>query len=174
MVRKRRAGGWGSLLGDDGSGFEIGKRAIRCTLLALENNAHKLGKMQLKILKHFWIGNPLEIGSDLLDRIFKAAKEDEDFQKVVAEAARIVIESIDVDPMAAKIVDDAVAGLVRIVRSVMPGPGSPKPALVLSGGLMRSEVYRAKVLQMIFDAKMSFQAVEFVAEPALAAVAVLR
>jgi N-acetylglucosamine kinase-like BadF-type ATPase len=57
-----QTGGWGPLLGDEGSGYAIGKDAVRAIVAAAETNGSPTLLSEL-ILKHFQIHNYIELRS---------------------------------------------------------------------------------------------------------------
>ncbi|KAF3481691.1 N-acetylmuramic acid 6-phosphate etherase [Arthroderma uncinatum] len=80
FIQDGKSGGWGHLLGDDGSGYDLGREAIRSTLYSLDNlrfstnnqlsaeEAYKkLSPLSQRVLDHFGISkhmNDYDLGFD--------------------------------------------------------------------------------------------------------------
>ena len=136
-----RAGGWGALLGDEGSGYSIGLAALRAAARAHDGRGQATALLDA-VLAH--TGVP-EL-SGLIAWADKARKAD------IAALARVVAEAaLRGDEVATMIVADAAMELARHVVAVRealaPWPGPP--GVALAGGLLgpgrplREEVIRA-------------------------------
>jgi N-acetylmuramic acid 6-phosphate etherase len=165
--RRARAGGWGRLLGDDGSGYAIGRSAIRKTLRMCD--LHRMRKsggadgvsltpLTQAVLDHFQSQDPNCNPATLLDtlvlpNVATHGEQNSDLAvtKSIASAAEVVFSMAKQDAEAAKIVDDAAASVADLVAMLVEGQGIDlsKSALVLGGGLMASPMYRAEVLSRI-------------------------
>ena len=121
------ADGIGWLLGDDGSGFWVGREAVRHTVrpsrgipedaLSRSVTALLLGRpgARHEVVHHVYAGSPLRL----------------------ATLTRVVVEAAEVgDPDACRILDDAAALLERSTSAVRD-PGLETP-IVLSGGMFAS------------------------------------
>lgn len=127
--RVARAGGWGYLLGDEGSGYGIARAAVRHALRIGDagQQADPLSRQLLaacnlqrpdQLIDHFY-ANP--------ERCYWAGRA-----KVVFDLASIG------DAVARKIVDEAAADLALLVRTVQSALGQPARHLpvVLGGGVL--------------------------------------
>lgn len=95
--RETRIGGWGHLLGDEGSAYRLGLHAIRSYLLFLEGRAketklHTLIKSRLgtesleDVLKSIYLSkNPKKLIASLAPEVFTAAREGDDVAKEIIE-----------------------------------------------------------------------------------------
>lgn len=94
-----RVGGWGSLLGDEGSGYDIGRRGLTAALRAHDGRGEATVLLQ-KFLGHLGVRSV----DELVDRIYLSGpKIDEiaSFSRLIVEAAR------DGDAVSRKIMRDA-------------------------------------------------------------------
>lgn len=123
-----RVGGWGRDLGDEGSGWAIGRAALRSVLRAEDGRAPAT-RMREPILERCRVSEPIE----LVSWMETATKAD------VAALVPVVVEAAArLDPAAASIVEEAVAALDAHVGALLArvGPTPDPPRLVLWGGLL--------------------------------------
>lgn len=123
-----RVGGWGQLLGDEGSGYAIGLGALRAVVRAEDGRAGATA-MRAGVLRELELESP----AALTPWAATASKAD------VARLVPVVTRAADGgDPAAADLIARAVAGLeahvVAVLRRVGPAPEDPE--LVLWGGLI--------------------------------------
>lgn len=182
-VRVGRTGGWGHLLGDDGSGYYIGRQGIRAALEALDeyrNSSQALengavsssfnpSPLVKRILDHFYPLRAHDVHSiDLLSPPLSAASESEK-KKRIAQVARPVLEAADVDPEAQTIISSAVGALVRLLAPITKSGQheTGKSILILAGGLMQNQVFEDALRTALSEAGTSeiFSAVEVVSCP---------
>jgi len=122
-----RTGGWGELLGDEGSGYAIGLAALRAAVRAHDGRAPDTA-----------------LRSTVLTRTLSSATEDLVHWSAAATKADIaalaphVIAATDSDPEAAGIVKQAARDLAEHIAALHArlGPWSEAPLLALSGGLI--------------------------------------
>lgn len=105
-----RSGGWGWHLGDEGSGFWIGERAIRDVLRAADGRGPATS-LDRALSQHFEIGRPDQILYAIYDGEFPRTR-------VAKFAARVEEAAAAGDAVAKRILDDAAAELVRAATSV--------------------------------------------------------
>ncbi|MDF0529231.1 BadF/BadG/BcrA/BcrD ATPase family protein [Tsukamurella sp. 8F] len=123
--RHVRAGGWGYLLGDEGSGYWVAREAVKRTLgrIDREEPADRLGQQLAADCG-------LQDTSELLDHFYAQTE-----RRYWAGRARVVFELAGSgDPASRAIVDEAAASLAAIAVSVGERLGSKGP-VVLAGGL---------------------------------------
>ena len=126
--RSVRAGGWGHLIGDRGSGFEIGLRALQLTALSFDQTGRwpALGQRLLRALQ-------LNEPCDLIGWAQGATK---------AEIAALAVEVFDGwgnrDGLAARILDEAASRLVQDALSCAERLAGPRQHVrfVLAGGVL--------------------------------------
>jgi N-acetylmuramic acid 6-phosphate etherase len=178
--RVARAGGWGALLGDEGSGFDIGRSAIRLALECAENpasdneNVPSVDPLIGIIERHF---QPTGGSSTLVDRVRSYFRSSQDTasdwslldavlsgkissprtaaqtKQRIAACAKVVLASIDVSEEARNIVDSALLQLANLVRkvSVKESEASESSVLVLAGGLMQDAGFREALQAKLKD-----------------------
>lgn len=123
-----RAGGWGALLGDEGSGYGIGLAALRAAVRAHDGRGPGTSLLET-VLAHAGVSDP----EDLIAWADRARKADiAALAPAVADAAR------DGDDVAAAIIGDAAAELARHISAVCGAfePWPEPPGVALAGGLL--------------------------------------
>lgn len=127
-----RCGGYGYLLGDDGSGFAIGSAAISHVLRSYDGRAVR-DELVTALETH--------LGATDLEGILQSAYRSEHPVGTIAASARIVLDLAQGgERSATKIVQTAAAGLGDLVKSVIKLAGLSGAAvpIVLGGGLLQS------------------------------------
>lgn len=114
--------GWGWLLGDQGSGFWIGRAAVRATLESLQLE-RPLGPLERAVLESSAAGDYL----GLVRASYAAAPT------WLASFAPLVSRHAAADPVAAQIAGQAAGLLHDLLDSLGPRPGLP---IVLSGSVL--------------------------------------
>ncbi|KAJ5166311.1 glucokinase regulator family protein [Penicillium canariense] len=142
-----RAGGWGSLIGDQGSAFDIGKQAVQALLTSVElsqgTETDCLTELELAVLAslgHFKEG--------LLSRILFSGTE---MKNNIADLARVVTAlgfRTNPDPQAVEILTSAARSLVRLVKPLAKKQicDPATSSLVLSGALMKMPDFQSLFL----------------------------
>jgi N-acetylglucosamine kinase-like BadF-type ATPase len=124
-----RAGGWGYLLGDAGSGYEIGRLALRATLAAL-NGSGSSTTLSNSILEHL----RLRTIHDIIDWVYG---EQEVAVNNLASLAPLVFDAAEKgDVVANEILDtagDALAGLVDSVSRQLHFDATVVPVSPIGG-----------------------------------------
>ncbi|WP_152362775.1 N-acetylglucosamine kinase [Microlunatus speluncae] len=124
-VQVERRDGWGWLLGDDGSGFWLGREAVRATLTQLEHGR------PLSPLARAVLGGAVpdaEVPADALIRNSYARPPRE-----LSHYAPLVTGLAGHDPVAAEIADRAAELLAGTLGALDPVPGRP---VVLAGSVL--------------------------------------
>ena len=127
-----RAGGWGWHLGDEGSGFWIGERAIREVLRGFDGRGPSTS-LEKTLFEHFEIARPEEIVRVLYDREYPR-------HHVATFSTQVEREARAGDAVAGKILADAAAELVLASRTVVERLRLEESGydVVLSGGTFRA------------------------------------
>ncbi len=157
-----RAGGWGHLLGDEGSGYDIGIRALRAATRAADGRGPATALLDL-ILRHWELTNASDIFAQVYQRDDKAR---------IARLSPLVFNAArEGDAVARGIVRRAAAELAHAVLTVASALdlGDEPLALALAGGVLLSEHdFQADVVRRI-TAQRTLGPVSLVAEPVLCA-----
>jgi glucosamine kinase len=126
--REARAGGWGALIGDEGSGYDIGLRGLRAAVRAADGRGAET-ELLARLTANLGIAGP----EDLVIWTASAAKSE------IAGLAALVCDLARAgDAVAATIVDAAVASLTSHVAALVArlAPWNAPPGLALGGGLL--------------------------------------
>lgn len=127
-----RVGGWGYLLGDEGSGFYLGKLAIR-SILESHDAKLPMRPFQQHILTHFHVQHP----PDIISKIYS-------HKAPVSHIASICNEVLSAfesgDKVASEIVQLTQDELFRLIRLAQSQMDMEKP-LVLHGGLFTNSAF---------------------------------
>lgn len=126
--RVARAGGWGYLLGDEGSGYDLALRALRLATQTADGRADAQALLQA-ILATWQLGD----ASELIGYVYHP----EMTRAAIAGLARVVLELAEAgDAHAAALVRSAAEELARLVEAVMRRLDLHAPPLALGGGLL--------------------------------------
>ncbi len=157
-----RSGGWGYLLGDEGSAYWLGHAAVRRGIRAADGRgpATTLGER---------VGDKLglEVPAGLVSWFY----DQEHFRHRVAELASLVeAAAADGDPSAVELLDQAAFHLAAAARSVAGQLTFPGPyPLVLAGGAFRACPSLCRRIEERLDLPAA-RLVRLEAEPAVGAV----
>ena len=123
--REARASGWGYLLGDEGSGYDIAIKGLQAVARATDGRSDQT-KLTDRMLNKLALNEPSE-----LIRWVHAASRD-----MIAQLAEVVFDTAQTtDAVAEGIVDEAVGELVCAANSVIKQLKFTEPFdIVLSGG----------------------------------------
>lgn len=151
-----RAGGWGYLLGDEGSGYDLALRALRLVTQTADGRADAHALLQV-VLQHWRLAEPAE----LIPCIYSPTTT----RSAVAGLAAVVVEQAAAgDPDAERIMEEAAAELARLVTVVAERLREPAPPIVFGGGLLGSSAaLRQRVYQ---EAGATLGPLSYIDEPA--------
>lgn len=124
-----RAGGWGHVLGDEGSGYWIGRRALQAVARA-DDGRGPATSLTPRVLAHFSVARAEGLVSEIYDRQLR--------HHALAQLARLVQQARDEgDEVATQILEQAAHELVRAARSVVDRLDLRDEAVpfVLAGGV---------------------------------------
>ena len=163
--RAARAGGWGHVLGDEGSGFWLGRQALRAVLRATDLRGAKTA-LTPRVMAHFGVAREPE----LVQPVYEGGMR----PKVIAALASLVGEVADAgDPVAMHIVETGAEELAGAAGSVARRLGliDTAIALPLAGGIFRAVPrVRTRVIERLGGLLPNATPVLLTAEPASGAV----
>jgi len=131
----RHAGGWGYILGDEGSGYVIGLEGIKAAIRAAEGGCSTA--LLNECLKHFGINDIYE----LIDLYYDKGVE----RKTTAAFAESVFALAETDFVAGSIIDSQAQQLATTAKALIK---NPKCRIGLWGGIFQNnELFRQKFIE---------------------------
>jgi len=158
--RTARAGGWGYLLGDEGSGYDIARGALRLVTQTADGRAGAHTLLQA-VLDHWQLAQPVE----LITHVYRPGVGRAD----IAPLAGVVVALAAAgDPYAVEIVLHSARELARLIRAVVGKLHLDAPPLALGGGVLgASTVLQRAVLGHV---GVVLGPAQYVAQPAHGAI----
>ncbi len=160
-----RAGGWGHLLDDEGSGYWIGVNALKAVMRRADGRGPATD-LTSRILSHFGVAEP----SDLVHVVYYRDLS----RQEIAALSTLVQQSLEAgDRVACTIVEAAAAELMRSAEAVTMhlGMRDEEFTYVLAGGVFRGVPWLARTLPARLPrVAPRSTAVRLEAEPAVGAV----
>ena len=154
-----RAGGWGYVLGDEGSGSWIGRHALRAVVREADRRGPRTS-LTPKALAHFGVSRP----QDLIHEIYYGGMKPGGIAALASEVQAAFVEG---DAVAAGILEVGVRELVSSAGSVVDRLQLEQEpfTFVLSGGIFRAvpwmrEQLTARLGRVARDAAVTHLAVE--------------
>jgi len=154
-----RAGGWGYLFGDEGSGYAIGLAALRAVMQAYDHRGSETLLSEL-VLERYGLSAPPE----LVPTIYGA----ESPRSELATLSDLVEQAAGRgDSVAIAILEEASRELARAIAAVYSKLGTAPVPLAITGGT----ILHGRYLKLAFDRTcqtqgLTFTTVRYVAEPA--------
>lgn len=137
-----RAGGWGHLLGDEGSGYDIGLRALHAAARAADGRGQPTILLE-RILTTWGLHTP--------EDLFTSAYVDQDKARIARLAILVIAGAHEGDELSQAIIRDATDELALAVRTVAARLNLTPPVdIALGGGLLVHEAgFRDAVIDRI-------------------------
>jgi N-acetylglucosamine kinase-like BadF-type ATPase len=160
-----RAGGWGPTLGDEGSGYWIGRRALEAVTRDADGRGPQTELTQL-VLDHFQLPRPQSLVSEIYH-------QPQGRRAIAALAPLVDGARADGDLVATEIMIEAANELARAAASVISRlemRGEQFPILLAGGILKRSEWLAAEVALRMAEVAPRSAVLPLTQEPALGAV----
>jgi N-acetylglucosamine kinase-like BadF-type ATPase len=156
-----RAGGWGYLVGDEGSGYNIAVRAIQ--LATQTADGRSFAKALLQLVLEYW---SIERAEDLVNCLYDS---DTTLAKIAGLAPGVLALAETGDPYARRLLDGAAAALAHHLDVVVKKLALDKPPVALAGGLLCvSTALRSAV---VAKASVALGDVHVIEHPVLGAIA---
>lgn len=163
-----RCGGWGYLIGDEGSAYRIGQAALHAISLAVDGRGPQT-RLTDEVTQFLQVAQP----ADLVGAVYGASSP----RSVVAELARTVFAAAsNGDPVAAEILRQGAAELARLVSVLADRLRlTQNLALFLTGSvLLEQDAYRRDVLRNLTASGIHVAAIMPVQDAVLGAVRLAR
>jgi len=156
-----RSGGWGWLLGDEGSGYALVQAALRAIIRAAEGRGPTTGLTE-RLLAACGLAQVEELVEYVYGRADRAA---------LAALAPVVLECASSDAVAHRLVQEGAAELATLAATAAARVALPPAVpLALSGGLfLGSALYRDRFLLALAERGYQAHPLIRVSEPALGA-----
>jgi glucosamine kinase len=138
-----RCGGWGHLVGDEGSGYTIARAGLMAALQAADGRAEPT-RLLPDLLEHLELESPRDIPA----WVARTAKGE-----VAALAPRVARLAAAGDPAAVRIIDAAADHLADHVKALLDrlGPWAEPVPVVFLGGALADASYRDRVRARLRD-----------------------
>jgi N-acetylglucosamine kinase-like BadF-type ATPase len=166
--RRARAGGWGYLLGDEGSGYQITLAALQAMTQAADGCRPATALTEV-VLQHLQLETPQALIQTVYRNDWDRAR--------LASLAPLVFAAADVgDAIARDIVADAAQQLAQTGAAVVRQLGwqGAVPLALAGGCLLASVSYREQVVRHLQGLGLTFNPITPVLEPAIGSVRLAR
>lgn len=139
-----QVGGWGYLLGDEGSGYWIGLEALHHIARAADGQ-EDAGPLQKCVLAHLGLDKPV----DMIAWVYGEPRNSE-----IAALAPVVMALVNQDMMASSIIQRAAGALANHAQTVIRRLKMRNPPVAFTGGLLSqpNPLSRALCLHLGMDA----------------------
>ncbi len=161
---KARAGGWGWRIGDEGSGYAMGRQALQAATQAADGRAPDTALLPA-MLAHWQLAQP----GDLIGRVYRDGGATN--AEIAALASLVFAAAREGDSAATRILRDAADGLARMVLAVAAAlnfTAGPLP-LACVGGLLTHDTGLRPMLVRRLRARRPVSPIAVVADPAMSA-----
>ncbi|MEH7379506.1 BadF/BadG/BcrA/BcrD ATPase family protein [Bacillus sp. JJ1533] len=134
---RKRVGGWGYLIDDEGSSYELGREALHAIFKAYDHRGPKTALTE-KIVQHFQITDP----SDLISIVYNAKHP----REVIAPLSRYVTEAVDQgDKVAKELIQESgskiACSIHHLYNQLFPFNEKEIPVVLVGGLFTRSDLY---------------------------------
>lgn len=166
--KEARAGGWGYLMGDEGSAFRLGLLGLRAACRAADNIGPPTKLLPALLLK---LGT--KDPRDFIPAVYRGKWD----KAAIAGLAPVVLELVSADDTARAIFENETLELARTAAGAVASGGLPKDGvpIALAGGLvLRNASYRERFLSNLPTCGVTPGPVGLVEDPASGAVVMAR
>ena len=134
-------GGWGSMLGDEGSGYDLGRRALRTAARMADGRMAENPGFLAEILRFYGVETPHGLISTV---------NGTDSREKIAACAKVVCQLAENgDPSAENLLAESARELALLIQTTRQKAGGQSWPVVLSGGLSRAMLPRLKALTSV-------------------------
>jgi N-acetylglucosamine kinase-like BadF-type ATPase len=146
LAKPIRVGGWGYLFGDEGSGYDIGSKALRKILRFHDGRETPNEGFTEYILASLGLTNPEQLITFIYENSYP--------RQVISSIAKHVLEVAEQgNPTAQGLIEDAAEALTQLVFSIYRSDAkSMEYPLVVSGGLFASDFFK-KQFEMAMEGR---------------------
>jgi N-acetylglucosamine kinase-like BadF-type ATPase len=145
-AREARAGGWGYLLGDEGSGYWIARQAVRHAL-RLTDRGRRLDRLSQQLAADCGLQRPAQ----LIDHFYSRPE-----RRYWAGHARVVFElAARGDPAASAIVEASAHALSQLVGGVVDVLGEELPVVLGGGVLVHQRMLSDRVTALLLARRLT-------------------
>jgi N-acetylglucosamine kinase-like BadF-type ATPase len=166
--RTTRAGGWGPLLGDEGSGYALGRAALQAVMRAYDGRASRT-VLTTGILSAWGLPSP----DALVRRVYQEAVGP---AEIAALAPVVEAAAAEGDETALAITrtagEELALALWAVARQLELS--APVPCALAGGVIIRERMIRDALLRAAAASGLALEPVNLVAEPALGAIRLAR
>lgn len=162
--QRARGGGWGYLLGDEGSGFKIGLRGLQA-ITRDHDGRDQAPLLKSLILNHLTLASP----TDLIKYVYRERVPTTD----IAALARFVEEAANAGEAASQaILQEAATHLATTVKAVVSQLAlvNPVPCALAGGFILKSEKIQTLFREATESIQLHLSPLTPVAEPAVGAI----
>jgi len=142
------AGGWGQILGDEGSGYHMALKGIKAALRGYDGISGPT-RLTSEVIRFF---NLTEM-TDLIDRIYNPPVEK---SVIAAFAPEVESAAVEGDTVAMKILDDEAKWLFKLAL-VITGKCKTKNLGYYGSVLIKSELIRSRLSALLSNQNISLQ-----------------
>lgn len=137
---RHQIGGWGALLDDDGSAYDLSRRALRAVVRAIDGRGPPTA-LREEVFAQWSVNGEAEFLPALRERSVPGT--------LAKLAPHVLATAATGDSVAEEILIETADGLVKIALTALRLCGEPYPSLCLHGGLFGSSAYREAVIRRI-------------------------
>lgn len=163
-----RSGGWGYLIGDEGSAYAIALAGLRAATHAADGRGPAT-----QLLARFQEQLDATTPSELIERVYASDMT----RERIAALTVVVFEAAANDAIAQRIIDSAVADLAVMVAALIKPlnlPAGNFPLALAGSVLEQQESFRERVLARLQQAEAAPGTVSIISEPVRGAVTLAR
>ncbi len=128
--RAARAGGWGYVLADEGSGYWLGRQVLRRVLRAADGRGPATA-LTSRVLAHYEVAQPRDLVREIYAGRFKPST-------VAAIASLAETAADEGDPWALELIRRGAEELAVSARAVLTALSLPAGPVLLAGGIFRA------------------------------------